>query len=358
MTRTTKGLRAIALAVTLGLAVAPAAHSETLLRWTEGSADRGTRAQAYHWFADTVQQRTGGDVRFKFYFGGALMGHAANVSGIGSGTADFGQIIGAYNPKELLAYAVTDVPIVGIDAWVGMMAAYELATTHPVMQKMFDGLNLTYISNQTTGPVEMICNKLNLKTLDDLKGVKVRGSGPFSPIMTALGANVISLSQEDVYSALDTGLVTCNQQYIQGVIPYRQHEVSDQLVLIDLGQIFAFGLVMNKDSFERLPANQQAIIRETGREFIDHYGQLLYANIDDHLAKMKKEGTEFHMTVTSLSDADREKLRQAADAYVGTWIQQAEAAGLPGKALREDFVRLVGKYNTILQEKGHPWTRK
>ncbi|MEZ5649902.1 MAG: C4-dicarboxylate TRAP transporter substrate-binding protein [Burkholderiaceae bacterium] len=358
MTRTVKGLQALSFILAVGLGLAQAAQAETLLRWTEGSADRGTRAQAYHWFADTVSKRSNGDVRFKFYFGGALMGHAANVSGIGSGTADIGQIIGAYNPKELLAYAVTDVPIVGIDAWVGMMAAYELATTNPTMQKMFDGLNLTYIANQSTGPVEMVCKKLDFKSLDDIKGAKLRGSGPFSPIMTSLGANVISLSQEDVYSALDTGLVSCNQQYIQGVIPYRQYEVTDQLILIDLGQIFAFGLVMNKDSYERLPEKDRKIIRETGREFIDHYGKLLYDAIDGDLAKMKKEGSEFHMTVTSLSDADKAKLSQAADAYVGTWIKQANAAGLPGQELREEFVRLVGKYDAIREQKGYPWAPK
>lgn len=350
-----KGLASAGLVLSLG--VAQAASAETLLRWTEGSADRGSRAATYHWFADTVKERSGNEIDFQFYFGGALMGHAANVSGIGSGTADIGQVIAAYTPKELTAYSVGDLPLVGVDPWVGMRAMYELATTNETLQAMFDELNLVYIANQSTGPVQLICNGADIKTLDDLKGLKVRASGSYGEVLSSLGANVISMSQEDVYSALDTGLVKCNQQYVQGVIPYRQHEVTDQIILLNLGQILGFGIVVNKDTFERLSPENQKIIREAGSEFVDNYSERLAGDVISNLDKMNDADTEFAMTVTELSDADVETLAAAGEAYNSNWLTTAAEAGYPAEELLADFLALVDKYDAELKEKGYPWTR-
>jgi len=354
------GMRKIitgAFCLSASLLLAGQAYADTLVRWTEGSPDRGSRASAYHWFADTVTERTGGAVKFQFYFGGALMGHAANVSGIGSGTADMGQVIVAYTPKELAPYGVGDLPLIGIDPWVAMRAMYDLANSDPTLQKMFNDLNLVYIANQSTGPVEIVCNKVNVKSVDDLKGAKVRASGSYGEVLSALGANVIAMSQDDVYSALDTGLVSCNQQYIQGLFTYRQHEVTDQMVMMNLGQVLGFGLVMNKDTFDGMTPEQQAIVRETGSQFIDHYGELMLTAINADLEKMKEPGTEFTTTVTELSPEDIAKLRVASQSYIDKWMKQATEAGYPAQDMLDRFMVLVDKYNAELKEKGYPWTR-
>jgi TRAP-type C4-dicarboxylate transport system substrate-binding protein len=353
-----RNLAAIPLCAAFAVAMIHSAAANTLLRWTEGSADRGSRAQAYHWFADTVTERTKKEVEFQFFFGGQLMGHAANVSGIGGGSADIGQIIVAYTPKELIPYGVGDLPLVGVDPWVGMRAMYDLATTNETLKKMFDDLNLVYLANQSTGPVQINCNKLNVKSLDDLKGAKVRASGSYGQVLSELGANVIAMSQEDVYSALDTGLVSCNQQYIQGIIPYRQHEVSDQLVLLNLGQVLGFGLVMNKDTFNRLTPEQQTIIRETGSQFVDRYSEIMMNDVEANLAKMKTPSTEFSMTVTELGEADVGKLEAASQKYNESWLKDTTAAGFPAEDLLKEFLASVEKYNVELKEKGYPWTRK
>ena len=346
-----------ALCLSISALVTGQAFGDTLVRWTEGSPDRGSRAKSYHWFADTVTERTDGKVKFQFYFGGALMGHAANVSGIGSGSADMGQVIVAYTPKELRPYGVGDLPLVGIDSWVAMRAMYDLVSTDPTLQKMFDDLNLVYIANQTTGPVEIVCNGLDLKTLDDLEGVKIRASGSYGEVLSELGANVIAMSQDDVYSALDTGLVTCNQQYIQGLFTYRQHEVTDQMVMLNVGQILGFGLVMNKDTFNEMTPEQQKIVKETGSEFIDYYAEVMLGAINADLDTMKKEGTEFSMNVTELSDDDVAKLRQASQTYIDKWLAEATEAGYPANDMLERFLALVDKYNAELKEKGYPWER-
>ncbi len=99
----------------------------------------------------------------------------------------------AYTPKELIPYGVGDLPLIGVDPWVGMRAMYELATTNETLQKMFDDLNLVYIANQSTGPVQINCKGLNLNSLDDLESAKVRASGSYGQVLSDLGANVIAV---------------------------------------------------------------------------------------------------------------------------------------------------------------------
>jgi len=345
----------VSLSTVMACGVSGAAAADTLLRWTEGSADRGPRAESFHWFADTVSERTGKQVEFQFYFGGALMGHAANVTGIGDGAADIGQIIASYTPKELLPYSVGDLPLVGADPWVGARAMYDLATTHPALIEMFDDLNLVYVSNLTTGPVQFICKGIGAKSLDAFKGVKARASGVYGLALADLGANVISLSQEDVYSALDTGLVSCNQQYVQGVLSYRQHEVTDQIILTNWGQILGYGVVMNKDTFDELTPEQQRIVRETGREFVDHYVQVMMR--DAELAKQKL-ATEGGLQVVELSEQDVQKLDALSQRYVRKWIDDSSAAGVPAQDLFDKFMQASDKYRKVLDEQGYPWARK
>jgi TRAP-type transport system periplasmic protein len=346
-----------AICLSVSALVTGQAFADTLIRWTDGSADRGSRAESYHWFADTVTKRTNGAVKFQFYFGGALMGHAAHLSGVGSGAADMAQMVAAYTPRELAPYTLGDLPLVGIDPWVATRAMYELTSTDPTLQKMFSDQNLVYISNQTTGPVEIVCNKVNIKSVDDLKGVKVRAAGSLGEVLSDLGANIVGISQNDAYSALDTGLIGCNQQYIQSLIKYRQHEVTDQIVMLNMGQYLGFGLAMNKDTFDKLTPAQRAIVKQTGSEFVDHYVHATLDEMNADLEKMKTPGTEFTTTVTEISPDDVNKLKAAGAKYIDKWLAKTTEAGYPAKDMLDRYMALVDKYNAELKEKGYPWTR-
>jgi TRAP-type C4-dicarboxylate transport system substrate-binding protein len=163
------------------------------------------------------------------------------------------------------------------------------------------------------------------------------------------------MSQVDAYSALDTGVVSCNQQYIQGVIEHRQFEVTDQLILTNLGQILGFGVVMNRDTFDALPQDDQDTLLQAGDEFIDLFAEKLMKSTEEDLVKLQDASSEYHMKVTELSEADNEKLREAAEVYNANWVEQANAAGLPGNELLDTFRGLIEKYDATLKEKGYPW---
>ena len=112
-------------------------RAETVLRFAEYGPDKGPRAQALHWFADELAKRSDGRLKMQINFGGSLIKAKGVLKGVASGIGDLGTIVGVYTPTELLNFRVGDTPSGNDDTWVGVRAAYQLATENATVQAEF-----------------------------------------------------------------------------------------------------------------------------------------------------------------------------------------------------------------------------
>ncbi|CAM5184558.1 Solute-binding protein [Ureibacillus acetophenoni] len=46
-----------------------------------------------------------------------------------------------------------------------------------------------------------------VKSMEDFKGLKIRGTATYAPLLEELGADVISMPGEEIYSALEKGII-------------------------------------------------------------------------------------------------------------------------------------------------------
>jgi TRAP-type C4-dicarboxylate transport system substrate-binding protein len=343
-----------ALALAAGVTGEAAAKT---LRYAEFGPNRGSRAATLKWFAKQVEKRSGGDLKIQFHWGKSLLGTKAVLKGVGDGVADMGSVIAFFNPKKLRTYNIADLPVKNSDVWVGMRAVYRLATTNPAFTKQFDANNVVYITNYSTGPIELICTK-KVTTLADLKGTKVRASGPYGKTLADIGASVQRLPQPKVYQALDTGLITCNQNYWYSILAYKQYEVARYATELDWGQNMGFGIIMNKRTWAGLSDKQKSVIRSVGSDFIDHYAQVMITSAAKQKAKMMKGIGGKKLEVVEMKPADRAKLLEAGTKYVKAWVAAATKDGLDGKGIMADYQAAIDKYAKAKAEKGYPWTRK
>ncbi|WP_334129385.1 C4-dicarboxylate TRAP transporter substrate-binding protein [Sneathiella sp.] len=338
------------------MAFGPSASAETTLSWVDGNPNRGARADTYMWFADELTKQTNGEIKVEFHWAGALLKWTATTVGVGSGSADIGTVVAAYNPKELTGYSIGDLPLANSDIWVGMRAIYDLATTHPALQKMWDDLNLVYLTNVTTGAVQLLCKNKIVETTEDLKGLKIRAVGPYGQTFNDFGANVVRMEQPKVYSALDSGVVDCNMNYLTAIDALKQNEVAKKLTMLDWGQNLSFGVVMNKDSFNKLTPEQQTSLRDISSEFIDIHAK---ASIEayDKSYKAITEGPNA-VEVGKMKPEEQAKLEAQGMTYFGEWVKRADEAGLPGQDIFDTYMQLVAKYTEIRDTKGYPWAPK
>ncbi len=348
-----KALGTAALLVT-GVALAGESAAKTLT-FAEFGPNRGTRAAELQWFADELKARSKGDLEIEFFWGKSLLGAKAVLQGVADGVAEMGSVIGFFTPKKLRAYNIGDLPVKNSDVWIGMRALYDLASHNPVFLDEFDQANVVYIANYSTGPIQLICTT-KVGTLENLSGKKIRSSGPYGKTLAALGAEVVRMPQGEVYQALDSGLVDCNQNYYYSMKAYKQYEVASFVLDLDWGQNMSFGIIMNKASHAALSDSQRKTLHAVASDFIDHFAKSMIESQVADKAAMEAGIDGKTITVTLLSAEERQKLLAESHEQINAW-NDADGEGLDGKAILEAYETAIEKYAQEKDAKGYPWTR-
>jgi len=328
-----------------------------VLTFSDGSPNRGARATASNWFAAELDKRTNGELKIEFHWGGALLKAKAATKGVGAGAADMGAIIGVYNPKLHPGYLLSDLPTDFSDPWVGTRAIYELATTNKSLIAEFSKLNLHYVTNFTTTEIQVICKGKAVKTIDDIKGIKVRGVGVYGKVFKDLGATPVRISAYKAYQGLDTGLINCSQVYTYFVPAVKMQEVAKELTLLNWGALMGLTYAMNKDTWDALSDDHKKIVTQLGSDFIDKYAQIITDGNTKALADLKAGIDGHKVNVHEFSADDRAKLVAAAQPYVDSWKEKATAAGIDADAFRNEYLGLLKKYDDEFKAKGYPWKR-
>ena len=340
-------------ATALCLAAATIASAETTLILGEAGPNRGARAAALQSFADDVTARTNGEVNIDIQWGGALFKANAAAQSIADGVADLGTVIAVYFPQEMLSYSFADLPMRNEDAWVGMRATDELMRTSDAIAASLADQNLVYIGTFTTSAVNIACKDVAIRTVEDISGLKIRGVGAYVDTFRDFGANIVAMPIYDAYQGLDTGLLDCSQGYSYAVTALKQQEVMTSYTLLNWGQVGALGIFMNKDAHDALDAETQSALSEAGIAMADKLGELITAANDAAVQTMQEAGIE----VIDLPAEERDKLVQKGQQYVDEWVERANAAGLDGVSLLEQYRALLEKYAGERDSQGYPWAR-
>lgn len=354
LTMTTAAV-ALAIAGVTTFAMPERADAQTrMLRFAEFGPNRGVRAEGLEWLANEMSERSGGALQLDIIWGGALVGAAAAAQAVSDGVADFASVVPVYAPGQLVVYEVTDT-LQFPDEWAGMMATYDLMTTHPAALAEAEDFNVVYFGNYTTGPTQLLTRDRAVRTTDDLEGLTIRATGPFVPAMEAFGAATVSVPQPGVYEALSGGVVDGSTTYYYVVEGYSQYEVANYMTALDMGQTLAFGIFMNRDVYNSLAEDQKALVDQLGRDFTEHMAMLMHASRTETKARLA-EGINGHSVEMIDPDPDaRAALIEVAEAHGQRWLDRAADKGLDGPAIAAAFAELVGDYIAIVESEGYPW---
>lgn len=158
-----------------------------------------------------------------------------------------------------------------------------------------------------------------IKTVEDLKGLKVRCSPTTVPFMKSLGATPISMPGPDIYTAMERGVV---DGYILPPATIRDFGLvkpSKVMILPGFYEPCQF-VLMNLDAWNKLPKNIQEVLQK-GVEEMAHFA---IKNIDDQLQKELSEFKKEGMTFYEFPAAEAAKFsKAAADALFGVVSSKA-----------------------------------
>ena len=135
--------------------------------------------------------------------------------------------------------------------------------------------------------------KHSIKSIDDLKGLKIRviGNPIFVDMANALGANGVAMGYDQVFSALQTGVIDGAENNPPSFVFDNHYQVakfysdSQHLIVPEM-------LVYSKTSWQKLSPDDQALIKKLSKEAQAEARVLWNKKEADAFDKMKSGGIE------------------------------------------------------------------
>ncbi len=305
--RTTLAAATLAAALTTAgwSAQAGAAEFEWNLQTVAGS---GTTeyTQLVERFAGYVDDLTDGRVAIKTFPAGMLMKSSEVAAAVSSGALEMGHTYMVYySGKEPALKSVNEWPAM-VQPLQGVTWFYDAGGAE-IMRRITAPHDIYFLG---VSPLlgEHIWSKKPLEGIEDIKGLKMRASALAADSFADLGASVVTLSGEEVYQALQRGVIDATEFTTMPVnYGFGFHEVAPYVTLPTYSGGGTSDWVVNMDAWNALPEDLQAKMQQALQLASYEYYRQSRLEEQEVAAKLREEGVQ----LIRWSDADMRKLERA-----------------------------------------------
>ncbi|HEX7054534.1 MAG TPA: TRAP transporter substrate-binding protein DctP [Burkholderiales bacterium] len=288
-------------------------------------------SKAFFAFQELVNERLKGKVVVSYLGGPEVAGPNQQFQALKNGVVDV--LLGA------AAYYRTEVPLAAAVQFTKKLPS-ELRKSgyYDLMRKIhLDQGGVVYLANTAGG------NKFRIymvKKIDkpDLRGLKIRVSPVYTPLVRALGGAPINMAPGEVYTALERGVVDGYGWTYTGIDVFGWNEVTKYVIDHPFYSLDG-AILMNKAVYDRLAPDVRRALDEIGPELERRVEKYMAENLAKEDAKLKKLGLQF----IRFSPADAEKyIRTAYDAGWEDFVEKNAAAIKASPGLLEKLQQLGG----------------
>jgi tripartite ATP-independent transporter DctP family solute receptor len=168
--------------------------------------------------------------------------------------------------------------------------------------------NLVALCWMDSGARSIYNTKKPVKTVDDLKGLKIRviGNPIFIDMMNALGGNGIAMGYDQVFSALQTGVIDGAENNPPSFVFDNHYQVA-KFYTIDEHLIVQEMVVMSKKIFDSMSKEDQALVLKYAKEAQQEERKLW----DVYQQKAMEKAAASGITITQVSAADKKAFQDA-----------------------------------------------
>ena len=293
-------------------------------------------------WADNVEAASDGRIKIDRYpsmqLGGSppeLMDQAID------GVADIVWTVVGYTPGRFPSTEVFEMPFMMTDARAMSSVYWQMFETH---MKDTEFKDVHILGTWVHGPGMLHVNK-EITTPADMEGMKIRGgSRTINTLLEAMGSTPVGMPVPAVSEALSKGVID------GATIPW---EVTSALKVPELVEFhtefegnalytLTFVLAMNKDRYDGLPADLQAVIdANSGLEFSIFAG----GTMADADGPSRQIAVDRGNTIVTVSGADLEAWQQAAAPVTAAWVADMNSKGIDGQALLDEARALMDAFD-------------
>jgi TRAP-type C4-dicarboxylate transport system substrate-binding protein len=289
---------------------------------------------ATNW-ASEIEKRTGGRVKITIYPAGSLTKADQCYEGVVKGISDIGMSCFAYTRGRFPLLEGLDLPL----GYPNGMATTRIANVMIAKYKPAELNDVQVLYVHAHGP-GILASKKAVKSLADLKGLKVRATGLSAKIVEALGGTPVAMSQPETYEALAKGVVEATLCPVETLKGWKQGETIQYVIDSSaIGYTTAMFVVMNKDKWAKLPADIQKTFTTVNQEWITKHGAAWDQADKDGRAFVTELKREFiHLPV-----AEQLAWKLSVNSILEDYVKKAKEKNLPGDAFLADLQAQLAK---------------
>ena len=285
-------------------------------------------------WAKKIEQLANGRVKFSFFPKEALGKAAENYDLAIKGVTDIALGIPSYTPGRFPLTSCVKLPFLGVQSGERASLVFWQAYQKYLKEEFKDVKVLWIFCN---GPFQLHTINKQVKTLDDLKGLRLRAGDPDSAkAIELLGATAVSCTAPDGYKLMKEGKLDGTVIPWEGALNFGYLELCKCHTIINMYSI-SFFVVMNREKFESLPADIRKIIDENSGEPM---AALAGKVMDDGDVKGKRMAQERGDVIYILPDSELERWKKITMPVGDAWVQEMKTKGLPGEEVLAYIVDL------------------
>ena len=236
-----------------------------------------------------VAEATGGAVTVKVYNGGELgAGPADQYARVVDGVAEFAFGLPGYTAANFPLTLLTELPgvITEADGTATIWKNVDL------FQPEFERVKL--IALWSNAQNVLYTRDKAVRSPADVAGMKIRvPSRNAGLVVEAWGGSPVSMPVSEIYNALQTGVIDGAMIDGTATMAFKLGEVANHLTVGMDTTISPFFIIMNRDAFDALPADQQAAVLKVGQDISVVGNQVQLAEAAKGIAKFgETEGKE------------------------------------------------------------------
>jgi len=302
-----------------------------------------SRLQDY--FLRELEARSNGTVRVRRYWAQSLNKVGEHLSAVRDGTSEMTAILTGYYQAQLPVSR-------GLDWYYRMRRADALQLVCRDLYAQFQPLRdewekryrakILFFTNGSYAPLAM---REPIRSIEDLRGKRIRGYGVGNNVLQRLGAIPVPLPAPEIYTALERGVIDgVGGLDFLTASAYKLHEIAPYFTNIGDGPHAPIATAIHLRTWESFPAPIKALCEDIVREIYDgKYLEIYDATTRQFVKTALAEGARF----SRLPDAEIAKARalvQPAETQV--WLDAvAKPAGLDGARMQTLIDAAIAKYD-------------
>ncbi len=284
-----------------------------------------------------VEKRTQGRVVVEYFPGQTLTKAAQVYDGVVTGLSDIGLALFAYTRGRFPVMAAVDLPLGYESGRAATMVVNDVY--RKFTPKELSDTKVMYL--HAHGPGVLHTKNKPVRTLEDLKGLKLRGHGTSALIVKALGATPVSMPMPELYQSLQKGVVEGALYPLEVNKGWKMGEVTKYTTAsFSIAYTSSFFAVMNKDKWAALPEDVKGIIEQINAEWIEKHA--------DAWDSSDMEGYRYSLSlgheIYGLDKKEAERWKDAVQPVIADYVKDMNKKGFDGKAIVDYTLESLKKH--------------